>query len=92
MKIEINHNPSSNTYDWKMWDGPDGIDYFEGNELDLGQCFEQITVQRTLNALNYDEVDYRALCKELAGELDKYVSAYSPEGKVLYNAFRILHK
>ncbi len=75
-----------------MWDGPDGIDYFEGNELDLGQCFEQITVQRTLNALNYDEVDYRALCKELAGELDKYVSAYSPEGKVLYNALRILHK
>jgi hypothetical protein len=73
-----------------MWDGPDGIDYFEGNELDLGQCFEQITVRRTLNALNYDEVDYRTLCKELADELDKYVSPYSPEGKVLYNAFRIL--
>jgi hypothetical protein len=92
MKIEITQSPSNNTYSWKMWDGPDGIDYFEGNELDLGQCFEQITVQRTLNALNYDEVDYRALCKELAGELDKYVSAYSPEGKVLYNAFRILYK
>jgi hypothetical protein len=53
MKIEINHNLSSNTYDWKMWDGPDGIDYFEGNELDLGQCFEQIVIFRTLNALNY---------------------------------------
>ena len=92
MRIEITQSPSKETYDWKMWDGPDGIDYFEGNELDLGQCFEQITVQRTLNALNYDEVDYRALCKELVNELDKYVSAYSPEGKVLYNALRILQK
>jgi hypothetical protein len=90
MRIEITQSPSNNTYDWQMWDGPDGIDYFEGNELDLGQCFEQITVRRTLNALNYDEVDYRTLCKELADELDKYVSPYSPEGKVLYNAFRIL--
>jgi hypothetical protein len=51
MKIEINH--TNHCYEWKLWDGPDGIDYFEGTELDLGQCFEQIILNRTLNALNY---------------------------------------
>jgi hypothetical protein len=53
MKIEILYNPINNTYTWKFWDGPDSIDYFEGVELDLGQCFEQIIIKRTLNALNY---------------------------------------
>ncbi len=55
MKVEISYQPYTNTYDWKLWDGPDGIDYVEGNELDLGQCFEQIVIHRTLNALNYNE-------------------------------------
>jgi len=55
MKLEINYQPSSNTYDWKLWDGPDGIDEYEGNELDLGQCFEQIIMYLTLNSLNYKE-------------------------------------
>jgi hypothetical protein len=53
MKVEINYNNSDNTYLWKLWDGPDGIDYYEGLELDLGQCFEQIVIQRTLNGLHY---------------------------------------
>ena len=55
MKVDILYIPSSNTYDWKLWDGPDGIDYYEGNELDLGQCFEQIVKCRTLNSLHYTE-------------------------------------
>jgi hypothetical protein len=53
MKVEILHNPTDDTYTWKLWDGPDGIDYYEGLELDLGQCFEQIVIQRTLNGLHY---------------------------------------
>jgi hypothetical protein len=53
MKIEINYQPSSDTYDWKMYTGPDGIDEYEGNGLDLGQCFEQIIMYRTLNSLDY---------------------------------------
>lgn len=53
MNIKIFHNPSDNTYTWKMWDGPDGIDYFEGVEFDLGQCFERIIYHRTLNSLDY---------------------------------------
>ena len=53
MKVEIFHNPTNNTYEWKLCDGPDGIDYFEGVELDLGQCFEQIIIKRTQIALEY---------------------------------------
>ena len=51
MKVLILDN--GETYTWKLWDGPDGIDYYEGVELDLGQCFEQIIIKRTLIALEY---------------------------------------
>ena len=51
MKIEIIFEEQ--LYKWSLWDGPDGIDYFRGTELDLGQCFEQIVKYRTLNALTY---------------------------------------
>jgi len=53
MKIEITYDPSSDLYLWKFCDGPDGIDYYEGSELDLGQCFEQIIIKRTLNGMSY---------------------------------------
>jgi len=53
MKIEINHNSNDNTYVWSLRDGPDGIDFYEGVELDLGQCFEQIIIRRTLNGIQY---------------------------------------
>ncbi len=53
MKLEILYD--GKTYTWKLWDGPDGIDYYEGNELDLGQCFEQIIIKRTLNSLHYTD-------------------------------------
>lgn len=53
MKIEINYDSSSQQYIWKVWDGPDGIDYVEGSELDLGQCFEQIIKFRLMNVLTY---------------------------------------
>jgi hypothetical protein len=53
MKIEIIHKPETDMYEYKIWDGPDGVDYKEGLELDLGQVFEQIVIFRTLNALNY---------------------------------------
>ena len=55
MNIEIFYHPEENTYHYKVWDGPDGIDYKEGVELDLGQVFEQIVIFRTLNALHYRE-------------------------------------
>ena len=53
MKIEITYNSNDNTYVWSLWDGPDGIDFYEGVELNLGQCFEQIVIMRTINGLDY---------------------------------------
>jgi hypothetical protein len=53
MKIEISQNPETSMYEYKVFDGPDGIDYKEGLELDLGQVFEQIIIFRTLNSQKY---------------------------------------
>ena len=55
MKIEITKNPETSLYEYKVFDGPDGIDYKEGLELDLGQVFEQIVIFRTLNAQHYKD-------------------------------------
>ena len=55
MQIEICCLPESGRYCWKLWDGPDGIDFYEGTELDLGQCFEQIIKWRLLNGLRYQD-------------------------------------
>ena len=61
MKIEINYSPEKQNYIWSIYDGPDGIDYAEGCELDLGQCFEQIIKFRLMNSLSYagDDVDLK---------------------------------
>jgi len=53
MKVEITYNHQDNTYLWKLWDGPDGIDEYSGIELSLGQCFEDIIRARIVNAINY---------------------------------------
>jgi len=55
MKIEITQNPETSIYEYKVFDGPYGIDYKDGLELDLGQVFEQIVIFRTLNAQRYVE-------------------------------------
>ena len=55
MQIRIDYQPQTETYNWKLYDGPDGIDFYQGNELDLGQCFEQIIIHRTLNARQYTD-------------------------------------
>jgi hypothetical protein len=53
MKAEITYNPQTQTYLWELWDGPDGIDYVNGTELDLSQCFERILEFRVMNSLAY---------------------------------------
>ncbi|MFZ9327044.1 MAG: hypothetical protein ACO24H_06300 [Polynucleobacter sp.] len=53
MKIEISFGPSDHFYNWKMWDGPDGIDEYKGKNLSLGGVFEQIQTHRVLGALKY---------------------------------------
>ena len=67
MKIEINYSPENQNYIWSIYDGPDGIDYTEGCELDLGQCFEQIIKFRLMNSLTYAEDDV---------DLKRTISAY----------------
>ncbi len=53
MKNENSQNPETSMYEYKVFDGPDGINYKEGLELDLGQEFDQIIIFRTLNAQKY---------------------------------------
>jgi hypothetical protein len=55
MKIEIYDNPSSNSYTWILYDGPDGIDAYEGISNSLGEAFESIVYYREYNSLNYCE-------------------------------------
>jgi len=55
MRIEITQNPETSMYEYKVFDGPDGIDYKDGLELDLGQVFEQIVIFRSLNSQHYTE-------------------------------------
>ena len=55
MRIEICYLPGSEHYCWKLWDGPDGIDFYEGIELSLGQCFEEIIRSQLLNGLRYQD-------------------------------------
>lgn len=53
-------------YEWKMYDGPDGIDESSGRGDTLGECFEKIMCERTITAISYssDEKDYK-LCKKI---------------------------
>ena len=56
MKIEITYTPHpTKGYTATIWDGPDGIDEDSFVCRSLGECFEQIVMWRTLNALNYRE-------------------------------------
>jgi len=51
MRIEIVYQ--SGYYQWKLYDGPDGIDEYEGMAKSLGCALEQILVKRTENARHY---------------------------------------
>lgn len=53
MKFEAILTPSTASYHWKLWDGPDGIDFYEGEASSLGECFEEIVKHRILNSLHY---------------------------------------
>ena len=44
MKLEVVYQ--SGYYQWKLWDGPDGIDQCEGSAKSLGCAMEQIIQKR----------------------------------------------
>lgn len=53
MKLVVNVRPFTQTYAWSLYDGPDGIDFYEGEASSLGECFEQVVESRVLNSLSY---------------------------------------
>lgn len=55
MLVEIAYSPSVQRYTWKLYDGPDGIDFYHGCEPSLGECFEKVVKYRVLNSLHYSE-------------------------------------
>ena len=57
MEVKITKNEEVGTYQWVLYDGPDGIDWYEGTEYSLGKCFEEIIRARTLIGLSYTEND-----------------------------------
>lgn len=69
MKLTVNEIVDSNGnkwYEWKMYDGPDGIDESFGRTKTLGECFEDVIHERTITGISYssDEKDYE-LCKKI---------------------------
>ena len=58
MNIEIWYRPETDSYEWVLYDGPDGIDDYCGRETSLGQVFEKIIYYRTLNAMSYKEATH----------------------------------
>jgi hypothetical protein len=51
MQLKITYR--NGHYHWSMYDGPDGIDHYEGVADSLGCVFEKITAQRVINAHYY---------------------------------------
>jgi hypothetical protein len=55
MNIKIEYRSKTDSYEWVMYDGPDGIDDYCGRENSLGQVFERIIYYRTLIERSYTE-------------------------------------
>ena len=53
MKIEIDYQPSTEHYIWKLYTGPDGIDFYEGVAISIGECFEEVIKWEVLNGMGY---------------------------------------
>jgi hypothetical protein len=67
MNITIDYMPETDSYEWALYDGPDGIDDFCGRENSLGQVFEKIIYYRTLIEGSYTEATQKEHCS--SGEL-----------------------
>ena len=57
MNITIDYIQSDSIYIAKIYDGPDCIDGAEFHCGSLGECFEELTKFRMMNALCYSEDD-----------------------------------
>jgi hypothetical protein len=55
MNIKIEYRSETDSYEWVMYDGPDGIDDYCGQANSLGEVFERIIYNRTLIERSYRE-------------------------------------
>jgi hypothetical protein len=55
MNIEIWHRVENDHYEWSLYDGPEGIDHYDGCADSLGEAFEQIVAHRIMIGLEYAE-------------------------------------
>ena len=55
MNIEIWYRRECNHYEWTLYDGPDGIEHYEGQANTLGEAFEAIIARRTMIGLEYSK-------------------------------------
>jgi hypothetical protein len=53
MHIEIWYIRGYDHYEWKLEDGPEGDDIYEGTGNTLGEAFEAIIARRTMIGLEY---------------------------------------
>ena len=53
MKLEVVYQ--AGYYQWKLWDGPDNIDYDRGSAKSLGCAMEQIIQKRCENSRYYTD-------------------------------------
>lgn len=53
MELKVSYNYQKKMYIWSLYDGPDGIDYYEGHEESLGGVFEAVNICRTIIGLQY---------------------------------------
>jgi len=49
MKIEINYQPSTEHYIWKLYTGADGVDEYEGVAISIGES-QSVNVLRRLSS------------------------------------------
>jgi hypothetical protein len=56
MKIVIEQDISgTGEYHWKLFTGPERIDWYEGIADSLGEAFEKVLIAETINAQHYRE-------------------------------------
>ena len=55
MNIEILQDCITGIYSWTLYDGPEGIDIYEGTGDTLGEAFEAIIARRIMIGLEYSK-------------------------------------
>jgi hypothetical protein len=58
MNIKIDYRPETDSYEWVLYDRPDGIDEYCGRANSLGEVFERIIYYRTLIERSYMEAPH----------------------------------